>query len=88
MPLKEAIRADLDDWVCSILEHEEGWALATCWRKDKKKANTIPAEAFATCSEEVFEEYGLPKYVARKLARLCRSYKVIKEIKGSPLRIT
>jgi len=81
--LKEVVRMQMDGWVCAILEHEEGWALATCWSKDKKKANTIPSVAFETCSEEVFEEYGLPKYVAKKLSRLCRSYMVTKEIKST-----
>lgn len=81
MPLKEVMRVDLDNWICSVLEHEEGWALATCWSKDKKRANTVPAEAFVTCSETVFESYGLPKYVAKKLARLCLSYKALKAVK-------
>jgi len=78
MTLHEVRKFDLDGWSCSILDNiEEGWSIAVCWTRGKRKQIAIPAVDFETCDEEVFRAY-LPDPVARRLASICRMYRIVK----------
>jgi len=79
MVLHEVEKFELDGWMCSILDNvNEGWSLAVCWTKGGRKQVAIPARVFETCNEELFRDYGLPEYVSRRLASVCRMYRIVK----------
>lgn len=78
--IREVLSVKVGAWSCSVLEHEEGWDFAVCWRGEDR-AVVIPSVVFETCDRRLFERRGLPKYVARKLASVCRTHRVLRAVR-------
>ena len=73
--LREVRSLRIDGWECVIMEHVgegERFDFVVCHRGGRRAREVlIPHTAFVECDARLFEKYGLPRYVAKRLADAC-----------------